>query len=92
MTRWALLAVLAIGCSSLPQPTPVPDDACEAAGAHLASLGCRQARTPGGTPFAVVCRRAAADGRDLRADCLVGVQSCADVQRVAATPRGERCP
>jgi hypothetical protein len=91
VTRLALVALL-LGCSPYPAQRAVPDDACEAAGARLAELGCPEARTPRGTPFAAVCRRAAADGRNLRADCLRSVQSCADVERVAATPEGAVCP
>lgn len=94
MTRLAYVLALAcaLGCSDLPQPRAANSDACDAAGAHLAALGCRQAQTPRGTPFAAVCHRAAEDGRDLRADCLLRVTSCDDVRRVAATPRGQPCP
>ena len=67
----------ASGCAQ-----PGPADNCAAAGERLCQLRCRGALaiplwvSPMGTPYAEVCRRAFADGRDWRPDCVRRITSC----------------
>ena len=79
-----LVATLA-ACHPRPQPLPhrPPVDAsqCDAAGAHLAALGCSLARSPNGTPWAQVCRDFAAEGFLLRAPCVLAADTCATAER-----------
>jgi len=44
--------------------------------------------TPGGTPFAVACRAAAADGRNWEPRCIATIHDCADLDRAYS---GELC-
>lgn len=65
---------------------------CKDAGDRLEQLGCPEARTPAGAPFAEACEAAAEDGRDWRADCIAQISSCAELQSAYNTPEGEVCP
>ncbi len=82
----ALSLLLAVGCTHCaagvlpPEPAPVQAGACEAAGERLAELGCPEATTPGGAPFAAACDAAAADGRDWHPGCIAQVTSCDQVE------------
>lgn len=83
------------GGSGPPPLPPAPNVAgapsgtpCERAGVRLAALGCREAETPSGTPFAAVCERAAKDGRDFHPTCIESIQTCNEVE---AAYRGELC-
>lgn len=91
-----LAMALLSGCAITPPPIepepqdPVPADmtGCEQAGERLAELGCQEAATPEGTPFAVVCADAAADGRDYHPECIATIQDCSEAE---SAYRGELC-
>lgn len=91
MTRLLALSLLLVGCTHCVGtigPAPAPQaSACDDAGATLERLGCPEAKTPAGNPFAVACVAAAADGRDWHPECLAKVTNCS---QVAAAFRG--CP
>ena len=82
-----LAVVLLIGChSELPwSPPPVADDGCEQAGARLAALQCPDATGPDGTPYAVVCRDAAAGGVRMKGaqhvPCLQAAKDCTEAEK-----------
>lgn len=81
--RLLALSLALAGCVSVapaPAPAPVPEGSCEAAGAHLAELGCPEAKTPAGAPFAAACNAAVADGRNWHPECLARVASCSEVE------------
>ena len=82
--RLLLVTILALaGCASVtpaPAPAPVPEGSCETAGANLTELGCPEATTPAGTPFATACLAAVADGRNWHPECLARVASCSEVE------------
>lgn len=84
MTRWLLLAALALpGCPVVPTPPdpgPAPVGDCRAAGERLRALGCPEARTPEGTPFSEACERAQRDGRDWCPSAISQVSDCSEVE------------
>lgn len=94
-----LFVLLLVGCSPTPAPPPLPperEDQCDVAGRLLTERGCRQAQTPGGTPFAEFCRRRIEDSIDIRPDCIAGLlqtsDGCDRVSEVASVQWGKPCP
>lgn len=70
-----------------------PSDDCAAAACTLKRLQCTFSgmpawHTPQGTEFAVVCRRAAASGRDWHPRCIRSITSCSQLD---SAYRGELC-
>ena len=100
MTRYRALVLALVGaCAVSPKPGPRPitppqPEACEAAEAKLRVLDCRRddgspwATTPAGTPFAQACRRALADGRDWKPQCIAKIEVCSVLM---CAYRGECC-
>jgi hypothetical protein len=105
MLRAVIAACLAAGCCGqplvpeAPPPPRAPDfdygAACTAAETQLVHLSCLRAdgsswaRTPAGKPFGDECRRAWADGRDWRPECIAAITDCGQIEPAY---RGDLCP
>jgi hypothetical protein len=79
MRRIVAVAVAAVvaSCGPLPAPvSPATSAECEAAGARLRELGCHEAYTPLGTPFATFCDRQSRAGARIPASCIASAESC----------------
>ncbi len=61
-------------------PAPIGTTDCDRAESRLRQLGCSQAASPKGVPFAQSCRDAAETGVDLGAKCIAAVTRCEDVE------------
>lgn len=79
---YVLAMTLLTSCTSHPAEYPI-EDACDLAQARLEELGCEEATTPAGTPFAEVCVRAYRDGRDWCATEIAVVQSCEEIEEAS---------
>ena len=94
-----------LACPRMPKPAPWPPalgdagDACQSAEANLIRLGCMTADgypvfvSPGGHHFADTCRARAAQGRDLRPECVARESfECGQLTAIFNLRRGEPCP
>ena len=73
------VAVAAVVASCGPLPAPIAQATssdCAAAGARLRELGCPEAYTPLGTPFATFCVRQSDAGARIPASCIATAQTC----------------
>lgn len=81
-----LLCVCAIACASAPKPDPVlPTDtgSCAAACEHLASLGCEEGKPlEDGTSCEKFCVDTQNSGHGLNPSCVVGIESCEELEAV----------
>lgn len=77
-------AVGVVSCSGSPL-RPVSAEFCDAAGVRLRELACVGSvgqplwQSAGGIPFAEICKRAASQGRDLRAEYVARMHSCSQL-------------
>lgn len=88
-TIYAFVAILAIfvftagTCERLPDPE-IPDDTpdCEAAGANLVRLECKEAWLPDGTSFQNYCEDVQEKGHALNPSCLKDIKACSEISTV----------
>jgi hypothetical protein len=79
MKKIILLLFLA-GCPQTPKPEAQPNATCAQACAHLAELGCPEAKSlPDGTTCQVFCENTQDAGHALDAGCVLTISKCEEL-------------
>lgn len=84
MRRFLLVLVLLLGCAGVRTPPvavePTDTAKCPEACAHLAKLGCEEAkRLDDGTTCTQFCQITQKQGHALRPACVVTIKSCSEL-------------